>query len=79
MEPCPGCEAAVRGDQSALLRRPVGSFEEGGEPKRKEKSQGGHHIGYRQPQIEDCKWNTSEGLEPLGNGMNQRQMSNSTL
>ena len=21
MEPCPGCEAAVRGDQSALLRR----------------------------------------------------------
>ena len=43
MEPCRGCEAAVRGDQSALLRRPVGSFEEGGEPRRKEKSQGGHH------------------------------------
>ena len=47
--------------------------------KEEEKGQGGHHIGYRQPQIEDCKWNTSEGLEPLGNGMNQRQMSNSTL
>ena len=77
MEPCRGCEAAVRGDQSALLRRPVGSFEEGGEPRRKERSQGGHHIGYRQPQIEDYKWSNAEGLEPQGN--NVRQMSNSTL
>ena len=44
MELCRGCEAAVRGDQSALLRR--------------EESQGGRrrvkedNIGYRQPQIE---------------------------
>ena len=77
MEPCRGCEAAVRGDQSALLRRPVGSFEEGGESRRKEKSQGGHHIGYRQHQIEDYKWSNAEGLEPQGN--NVRRMSNSTL
>ena len=44
MEPCRGCEAAVRGDQSALLRRPVGSFEEGGEPRRKESRKTSYRI-----------------------------------
>ena len=35
VEPCPGCEAAVRGDQSALLRR--------------EESQGGREGSRRTP------------------------------